>query len=275
MNPSPYYTPSTTHPPAYQLRYTWTGWPAKTYMFPRPPADEIWSRLRSEWEEDGIRLLETSWRRESICLSLSTKPTVSPILLAERVKGRLDYACRTRRDRLRFSRKLAVRSMGDVRYEQVLEYIGSQIDNRRFANRTYSEYLKQFTVRDPTVDLRRPTRTKSGAYWYDLHLVILVDRRYGQLGSMDLRRVRDGSFRIARRKGHLLSAVAVVPDHIHMAIRGLLQMSPEELALSYLNDLAQVTGTRSIWQPGYYVGTFGVYNMNAIRPRFKCAASRE
>jgi hypothetical protein len=48
-----------------------------------------------------------------------------------------------------------------------------------------------------------------------------------------------------------------------------LNESPEEAALSYLNNLAHVEGMRPVYQYGYYVGTFGEYDLNAVRRRLR------
>ena len=267
MVPAPYYTPSTMRAPAYQLRFTWTGWPTKGGLFPISFEDAAWDQLDAEWERDGLRRLDTKWRPEAVRITFSAKPSVSPTRLAARAKGRLDHVGNRLAARLRFSRKVAVRTMGGPRTSDVLQYISAQINSRCYASETYAEYLKRFTVRDPGVDLAMPTHTKRGAYWYNLHLVLLVNRRYRELEQKYFGEVRDGAFRIARKNGHRLSTIAVVPDHVHMAIRGALECDPESIAFSYLNNLAHLAGRRPIWEPGYYVGTFGEYNMNAIRSR--------
>jgi REP element-mobilizing transposase RayT len=41
--------------------------------------------------------------------------------------------------------------------------------------------------------------------------------------------------------------------------------SPEEIALGFMNYLAHAFGQKPIWQAGYYVGSFGEYDMGAVR----------
>jgi hypothetical protein len=59
----------------------------------------------------------------------------------------------------------------------------------------------------------------------------------------------------------------VLPDHLHLALRGAITHSPEEIAFSFLNNLAYALGQRPWWQAGYYAGTFGEYSMAAVRPK--------
>ncbi len=57
----------------------------------------------------------------------------------------------------------------------------------------------------------------------------------------------------------------VTHDHLHVALRANIEHSPEEIAVSFQNNLTFMLRKGAIWRPGYYVGTFGEYNMNAIR----------
>jgi len=60
MNPQPIYTPENLRPPAYHLRFTWSGWPSGG-PFPAPPGDPFWKDLDALWEKDGLRRLITNW----------------------------------------------------------------------------------------------------------------------------------------------------------------------------------------------------------------------
>lgn len=54
-----------------------------------------------------------------------------------------------------FSRKLAVRAVGENRTETVESYIRSQVDNEHFVDERFANVLKQFTVINSAVDLNR------------------------------------------------------------------------------------------------------------------------
>jgi len=122
-----------------------------------------------------------------------------------------------------------------------------------------------FTVADPSVDLSAPTTTSSGRYWYNLHLVLVVVGRYRVSDVGMLTTIRDWPFKIADKKDYTVSRLAVMPDHLHVALRGNIEHSPEEIALAFLNNLAFAVGQKPIWEPCYYVGTFGKYDMDAVR----------
>jgi len=263
MLPEPLYRPADPRP-AYQLRYGWTGW-SSSAPFPDGLLHHVLPDIAPEWEGDGLRVLESSQSATQIQLTLSATPQVAPVTLAARVKGRLQHHCRRRGSPLNFSRKLAVRSLGEPTRGQVDAYVRNQVPNEPLADERFRELLTAFTVTDPRVDLSRPTESNSGRYWYNLHLVLVTRQRYRIGEAATLATIRDTSLRICAKKGYAPSTLAVLPDHLHLALRGAVAQSPEEIALSFLNNLAHVLGRRPWWEAGYYAGTFGEYSMSAVR----------
>jgi len=169
VQPQPLYSADNVHP-AYELRYSWTGWPARQ---PLPVNTSVLTDLRPLWEGDGMRLLEDRRSDEMIQLTFFTRPDVSPVFLAGRTKGRLQYA-----------------------------------------------------LRNATSNF---------------------------------------SFRIAEHKGYKISRLSVMPDHLHAALRGNIEHSPQEIALAFQNNLAYAMGQVRQWACTFYAGTFGEYDMWAIR----------
>jgi REP element-mobilizing transposase RayT len=56
-----------------------------------------------------------------------------------------------------------------------------------------------------------------------------------------------------------------MPDHLHIGLRGVVEESPEAIALAFMNEICRGMKINPIWRPSYYVGTVGAYNMNAVR----------
>jgi REP element-mobilizing transposase RayT len=96
--------------------------------------------------------------------------------------------------------------------------------------------------------------------------VLVAAERYRTGEAATLAKIRDVALRVCVKKGYAASTLAVLPDHLHLALRGAAVQSPEEIALSFLNNLSYALGQRRWWQAGYYAGTFGEYGMAAIRP---------
>ena len=159
MLPEPLFRPADLRP-AYQLRYGWTGWPSKA-PFPTDLLARVLPDIAPEWEIDGPRVLESSLAPKQIQLTLSTTPQVPPVTLASRVKGRMQHHCRRRGTPIDFSRKLAVRSLGDSTRTQVEAYVRNQVPNEPLADERFREMLASFTVVNPHVDLSQPTVSNS------------------------------------------------------------------------------------------------------------------
>jgi REP element-mobilizing transposase RayT len=263
MNNSPLYNANELHS-SYQLRYGWSAWPTST--FPKPPADEIQQQLARDWEKDGIRPLEWSWSSDLVQIVFSTKPDVSPKLVAQRAKGRLEHVWRTEENqRIKFSRKVGIRSIGDTTRQTVEAYILNQVGNASFADPAFENFMERFTRRDSTIDLLQPTATNSGRYWYNLHLVLVTDGRYREVDEGRLNVITESCFQIGQKKNYGISVLSAMPDHLHVALRGAIDHSPQDIALSFMNNLAYKLGQEHIWSENYYVGTFGEYDMGAVR----------
>jgi len=221
--------------------------------------------LKLSWETDGLRVLETTAAPDRLLITFSARPDVSPVALATRAKGRLQYAYRTiDAADCKFSRKLAVRTVGDNSTQDVRRYIAQQVPNATDVDAPLRQLLARFTI-ERDVDLAAPSETLSGRYWYNLHLVLVTDGRYRVADETGLAILRDQSFRIADKKGYAVASLSVMPDHLHTALRGNIEHSPHDIALSFQNNLAYALGRGKLWQETYYVGTFGEYTMRAVR----------
>lgn len=259
MNP-PYSADELT--PAFHLRYDWTAWPSESMVFPTW-LDRVLEDLAPTWENDGIRLLEYRCQSDQVQVLASVLPTVSPRFFAQRMKGRLDHALRQSDAVISFSRKVSVSTVGRNCREQVEQYVQQQSNHHRFADPCWQSRLSELVFVDPTVDLAQPTEVKRGRYWFNLHLVLVADWRMPINCFETLLDIRERSLRIAQKHGHRLSRLAVQPDHLHASLRGQPDECAEQIALSYLNNLAYVHGR--LWKAGYYAGTFGEYGMAAVR----------
>ena len=195
---------------------------------------------------------------------LSASPIISPVMLAQRVKGRLDHAIRQAKLTLSFSLKLAVRSVGENRRVDVERYIQEQVRRERFADPNFERKLKSFSIVNADVDLAEPTASARGRYWYNLHLVLVTEFRHRMTDFDQLALLRDTCNRIAVKKGFAISTLSLMPDHLHIALRGNIEQSPAEIGRCFQNNLAYVVEDR-LWMDGFYVGTFGEYNMDAVR----------
>ena len=259
----PLYCAEALHP-AFQLRYSWTGWLKSPWT--KLPDTSILDTIDPLWEQDGLRRLEHAWGKDHFQITFSARPEVSPVFLATRAKGRLQYLLRNAgHDFPGFTRKVSVRSIGENTSQDVTAYIASQVEKEAFVDTRFRKMLAQFTCTFPAVDLAVTSESARGQYWYNLHVVLVAGGRCRFHDPAQLGMLYDRSLKIADKKGHGIAAISVMPDHLHLALRGNIGHSPLDIAMGFLNNLAYALGQVRIWQEGFYAGTFSEYDMDAIR----------
>jgi REP element-mobilizing transposase RayT len=225
--------------------------------------------LRVATEPDGVRILEHRLAQPRVSQFLiSTRPEVAPPEIVRSIKGRLQHLVRGDAPRA-FRRNYGLYSIGDVRRDAVEEYVRTQLARHVMADARVQAALVANQIANPATDLSAPRFGGHGQFIYNLHVVLvnqghLPDVRE-QVLSARSRMVRAA----ADRKGHLLSSAAIVPDHIHLTLGCGLIESPLNVALGYLNNLTYVEGMKPVYQFGFYVGTFGKYDLNAVRRRLR------
>jgi len=264
--PTPLYTYQDIRP-AFHLRYTWTGWPTEGTHFPSQPDDAFFHELDTAWMTDNLKRVSMQWNADEIQLAFSTIPIVAPTLFVARVKGRLQHALRLAGTLVKFSRKVAFRSIGDNHTSDVENYIAQQVDKEQFVDPRFAEMLKRFTVVNESVAMNHPSESNSGRYWYNLHVVLVVADRARFRNEADFAKLDRALVATATKHQYQLAVRAWMPDHVHMAMRGNITESPSEIALAFINNTAFAMGQNAIWQQGFYGGTFSEYDVRALRGR--------
>ncbi len=256
--PEPIYTAESCSA-AYQLDWSYT------LFWHDPPADFDWLEpLRAAIEPDGIRVLQHQFDPPNLSKFLvSTKPGVSPLRIAQRVKGRLQYVVRDRMPRP-FRRNYGLRSVGSTRREKLERYLESQLEHHRMADPRVQQRLRDYQICQADVDLSQPQRTTHALYWYNLHLVFVHDGRHMEIRHEVLQSLRAMILKASQAKRHRLSRAAIVPDHIHLTLGCRLEEPPSEVALAYMNNLAYAAGMKPTFKFSYYVGTFSEYDLGVI-----------
>jgi REP element-mobilizing transposase RayT len=166
---------------------------------------------------------------------------------------------------VRFSRKVGMRAIGENITDVVIRYVREQLAHVDLADPRYRATLVEQAIEDPALDLASPVETNSGRYWYNLHLVMVLAGRH-RLGREDgALRLRPAGLDVAARTGCAVKALAIMPDHIHIALRGNIARSPVEIGVSFQNALADAAGCR-LFADRFYVGTFGEYGLRVVAP---------
>jgi REP element-mobilizing transposase RayT len=256
----PIYTRDNCRNPAYQLNWSYSVfWRAE-------PRDFSWlEELKQLNEPDHIRILQHQFKppRRSQFL-ISTRPNVAPLMIAQRVKGRLQHLVAGGRQRP-FRRNYSIRSVGSSKRSVIEYYLARQLQHHQTMDTALEKRLAPFQIYLPQVDLSQPSRTSHAIYWYNLHLVLASAAQRLELRDESLlTAVRDMILRIRKARKHRLSRASPLPNHLHLSFGAPLEQSPEEIALAYMNNLAYACGMKKIFAYSYFVGTFGEYDLNLI-----------
>jgi REP element-mobilizing transposase RayT len=256
-----------------RIAYSWTGWP-KGAAFPPLPDDDFFAALDAAWATDGLRRIAQRWQPDLVQFTFEAPPNVSPEFVAARAKGRLDHALRKTGWGHGFERKVAVRSLGENTLEVVLRYIATELDRADLADPRYVNSLTEAAWEDGDIDLEEPVASGHGRYWYNLHLVAVTNGRW-RIGREDFlpkvtAAVRAWSEELAANaagKARLgVHSLGVMPDHVHLAVRGPAARSPDEIAGGLREALNRAAGCL-LFDPRVYAGTFSSYPLSHVRAR--------
>jgi len=232
-------------------------------LFWHAPADGCdWlPELQAATEADGVRILRHEFLKPGVSQFLvSTRPEVAPERIVWSVKGRLQHAVRRERPKA-FRRNDGLRSIGSATRETIEEYVRSQVAHHPMADPRAEEILRAVQIDDPSVDLSAPRHSAHGLYWYNLQVCFVRDGRCMEIRPEPLHRMREMIVKSAAKHAHLLSTAGIVADHIHLTLGCNVEQSPADVALSYMNNLAYACGMKRVFAFGFYVGTFGEYDL--------------
>ena len=258
--PTPIYTAANcrfSHPLSWGVTVFWRE--------PHGADDRSWFLpLSNALQPDGITLRSHRFVGDaSSQFVVSSLPEVSPSLVVQRIKGRLQYLVRAERPKA-LRRNFAIRGFGRVTRNVVEKYISDQLGHHRMADPRVQKRLDSYQISHPEMNLSEPQRTSHGLFWSSLHLVFVHRERRNEIRDDVLSDVSAMIERSSQRKGYRLREAGVLPDHVHILASCPFQESPLEMVLGFLNNLAFAQGMKPVYQFGGYLGTVGEYNFGAI-----------
>jgi REP element-mobilizing transposase RayT len=255
---------SSSHPHVSSLHYGWVAWPEHGTLFPEQPFPEFPAETKKAWGSDGLTVIEHQWAREHVQIVFAATAQLSPVEIARLAKGRLQHALRQVNWPAKFSRKVAIRAIGRNTRETVESYVKHQLDRADLADPRYRDSLAKHAIADPRVRLDEPAETERGRYWYNLHVVLVTSDRYRMGGAPVLETIREACRSAAATGGYGLAKLAVMPDHLHLAVRGNPQHAPVQVIEAFRDAMAKQLRMTCFWKEGGYVGTFGEYGLDAL-----------
>jgi REP element-mobilizing transposase RayT len=256
---APLYTPENCRA-AYRL-----NWSLSIFWNAPAPGAGWLGALAEAVQTDGIRILEHRDIKTNVSQFLiSTRPETAPADIARSVKGRLQYLVRESAPKA-FRRNYGLRSVGEARGDVVQEYVRTQTQHHAMADPRVQKRIEALSIEGIGSALLKPRLASHAQFCYNLHLALVNRDRGMDLRTGLLERRRDRLSAIAAKKSHLIGVGHVLPDHLHLTLGCNLGESPGDVARSYMNNLAHAEGMKPIFEYGFYAGTFGEYDLGAVR----------
>lgn len=194
---------------------------------------------------------------------LHTKPSISPEDAVRFVKGRLQYLIKSEVPKA-YRKNYSIKSIGQAKAQVVEEYVSSQLSHHRMADPRVNKMMQKCQLSFPEIDLSAVRYTSHGQFIYNLHLVYVHQRRFNEISESALRASVVMIKKTAKSQKHLLRTAGILSDHIHIALGCGIDNTPQNVALSYMNNLAYAHDMKCIYQYGYFAGTFGQYDLGAV-----------
>jgi REP element-mobilizing transposase RayT len=244
---------------AFQLRW------GVTIHWREAVHDSVWLEpLQDSLLKDEIKIL--SWQQPSELMTkfaLSTLPSHSPYFIMQRLKGRLQYARRERSPKA-LRPHYAIRSFGTQEREVIEGYIAKQPFKHPMAAERTQRIFEDLLYSDPTVDLSTARSTEHGTYWHNLHVVLVHEFRWRDVHVERLKKTQEVVLQGAVKHDCRISRVAILADHLHVAMRCSLESSPAEIVLAMMNNVAWVYEMKPVLCHSAFVGTLGEYDQRAV-----------
>jgi REP element-mobilizing transposase RayT len=179
------------------------------------------------------------------------------------LKGRLQHAIRKTAPKA-FRRNYRLESVGSAKRNVIEAYVCRQLERHPMADPRVQSRLVEFQISQSHVDLSHMRYSAHGQFMYNLHVVVEHQEDWPIVEEAFLSRTRDTLLGICRKKELKLSEAGIVSNHLHVALGCNLEMSPLEVGLGLLNNLAYAHGMKRLYKFGAYTGTFGNYDLGAI-----------
>ena len=259
MNVQPLYLPENTKS-AYQL-----NWSLSVFGKESLPTPEVCiAMLRESTSRDQIKILEFKYRPPNLAqFFVSSKPQTKPSEIVRSIKGRWQNISQPIQ-RIEFRRNYRITSVGSANSDILDSYVRKQPARHLMANTNVQSMIEEIQFHNEEVDLHCVCRSSHGEYRYALHVVLEADWDWHETRQAVLMSYRSAIIKSCVKHSWRLSRVGLLANHLHILVGPSVDDSPNEVAFSFLNNLAFTQGMKPIFRFGFFAGTFGEYDRGAI-----------
>ncbi|HEV7397361.1 MAG TPA: IS200/IS605 family transposase [Pyrinomonadaceae bacterium] len=259
---------------AYQLHY-YQGF--RTYL--RKPffsSSEEHELVRTVLDgvclRENYHLLETSIEKNHLRLLLSLKPDQRVSRAVQMIKGNIsrEYGLIHANHRL-WAKGYFAQSSGKVNLEAARRYIENQASHHGYQG----DWCKGLKFRNENFASPAFNISHSLAI-LDYHLVLVTDKRVPIFDEAIAPRFFEYVMKIGVKHQFVVDRMTLLPDHLHLLIQAIPNVSVEECVLALMNNTQQwmtkhyvgvlkETGGWNVWQPSFYAGTVGDHTTAQVK----------
>lgn len=245
---------------AYQL-----NWSLSVFGKTRLPSPEcVIDKLQASISKDDLRILDFRQLDANVAqFFISSRPKHSPASIVRSIKGRWQYAARDT-EWIRFRRNYRITSLGASNSDVLDAYVASQTQRHPMVDLGLQAMLESLQFHDPKVEPAAVRRSCSGEFAHALQVVLETDSGWSETRLDVLTAYREMIIETCQKHNWLLSRIGLLSNHMHILLSAGVDDSPQDIALSLLNDLARTQGMRPVFKFGYYVGTYGEYDRGVV-----------
>jgi len=266
---------------AYQLHY-YLGFRThfRKPLFPtNKEHDLIKIVLDDVCRREKYHLLDTSIEKDHLRLLLSLKPDQRVSRAIQMLKGNISreygLTCNEQLALHRASRLWAkgyfAQSSGKVNLEAARRYVEGQASHHGYQG----DWSKELTFRNeafvsPAFDISHSQAI------LNYHLVLVTHRRMPIFDEAIAPKFFEYVMTIGEKHQFVVDRLTLLPDHLHLLIEAIPNVSVEECVLAIMNNTQQwmmkryigvlkVTEGWNVWQPSFYAGTVGDHTTAQVK----------
>ncbi|MEI8382661.1 MAG: transposase [Planctomycetota bacterium] len=207
-----------------------------------PPIDAWIDPLKEATASDGVRILETEMTSPNVVQFLvSTRPGASPSEIVRSIKGRWQNILRIQAPSA-FRRNYFIGSVGEANSETLNNYVARQTARHPMADDRVTAKLELLQFHDPATKLDEEQIGSHGKFVHRLQIVLENAHGWNEIRDEVLQGSRDMIVRASASKGWRLARIGLLSNHIHILLGCSMVESPESVAISLLNNLADAQG---------------------------------
>lgn len=181
---------------------------------------------------------------------VSTRPNLAPLALIDDIQELLQDIVRVELPHA-LHNTFRLRSLGILSRTALEELVDSDISHDKTSRERPLSQISQ------PIDLSHPQTCKRGSYSYNLQVVLESDPNVSPKPKSFQKMAHDEVLHISQANNVSLSCATIQPDHFDIVLGCPIELAPADVALKFMNTLAESCFRKPIFRFSVFTSTFG------------------